>query len=284
MAAKHRGHQHPVQGLGRGGDRSDLGPRRLLLLAHRSGDRPDQGRPAAGTRRGLAARATALPDVPTTAEAGVPGSEFNFWIGMMAPAKTPRDIVNRLHDEVVKALADPEVKERFAKLGADAWTLTPEQFDAYIKAEIESNAKLVQGRRPGAQALTAACRSPAFEHSMATKTLGLIMHGVTGRMGMNQHLIRSIVAIRNQGGVHARQRRPRDARPDPDRPQRREDRGAGHARTASHAGAPTSTRRWPTRPTPSSSTPAPRRCGRRCWRRRCAPANMSTAKSRSPPT
>ena len=41
-------------------------------------------------------RATALPDVPTTAEAGVPGSEFNFWIGMMAPAKTPRDIVNRL--------------------------------------------------------------------------------------------------------------------------------------------------------------------------------------------
>ena len=89
-------------------------------------------------------RASALPDVPTTAEAGVPGSEFNFWIGMMAPAKTPRDIVNRLQAEVVKALADPEVKERFAKLGADAWTLTPEQFDAYIKTEIASNAKLVQ--------------------------------------------------------------------------------------------------------------------------------------------
>ena len=52
-------------------------------------------------------RAAALPDVPTTAEAGVPGSEFNFWIGMMAPAKTPRDIVNRLHDEVAKALASP---------------------------------------------------------------------------------------------------------------------------------------------------------------------------------
>ena len=55
-------------------------------------------------------RASALPQVPTTAEAGVPGSEFNFWIGMMAPAKTPRDIVNRLHDEVVKALNTPEVK------------------------------------------------------------------------------------------------------------------------------------------------------------------------------
>ncbi|HBH38389.1 MAG TPA: LacI family transcriptional regulator [Curvibacter sp.] len=89
-------------------------------------------------------RASALPDVPTTAEAGVPGSEFNFWIGMMAPAKTPRDIVNRLHDEVLKALASPEVKERFAKVGADAWTLTPEQFDAYIKNEIASNAVLVK--------------------------------------------------------------------------------------------------------------------------------------------
>jgi tripartite-type tricarboxylate transporter receptor subunit TctC len=89
-------------------------------------------------------RASALPDVPTTAEAGVPGSEFNFWIGMMVPAKTPRDIVKRLHDEVVKALASAEVKERFVKLGADAWTLAPEQFDAYIKDEIASNAKLVK--------------------------------------------------------------------------------------------------------------------------------------------
>jgi tripartite-type tricarboxylate transporter receptor subunit TctC len=89
-------------------------------------------------------RAAALPDVPTTAEAGVPGSEFNFWIGMMAPAKTPREIVNRLHDEVVKALASPEVKERFLKLGADAWTLKPEQLDAYIKDEIKTNAALVK--------------------------------------------------------------------------------------------------------------------------------------------
>jgi tripartite-type tricarboxylate transporter receptor subunit TctC len=89
-------------------------------------------------------RASALAQVPTTAEAGVPGSEFNFWIGMMAPAKTPREIVNRLHDEVVKALNTPEVKERFASLGADAWTLTPEQFDAYIKEEIKSNAVLVK--------------------------------------------------------------------------------------------------------------------------------------------
>ncbi|MDP3164079.1 MAG: tripartite tricarboxylate transporter substrate binding protein [Hydrogenophaga sp.] len=89
-------------------------------------------------------RASALPDVPTTLEAGVPDSEFNFWIGMMAPAKTPRDIVNRLHDEVVKALATPDVKERFLNLGADAWTLSPEKFDAYLKEEIKSNAVLVK--------------------------------------------------------------------------------------------------------------------------------------------
>ena len=89
-------------------------------------------------------RASALPDVPTTLEAGVPGSEFNFWIGMMAPGKTPRDIINRLQEEVIKALASPEVKTRFASLGADAWTLKPEQFDAYIKEEIASNAKLVK--------------------------------------------------------------------------------------------------------------------------------------------
>ncbi|MCG2592501.1 tripartite tricarboxylate transporter substrate binding protein [Ramlibacter sp. XY19] len=89
-------------------------------------------------------RAAALPDVPTTAEAGVPGSEFNFWIGMFAPARTPKDIVDRLQAEVVKALATPEVKERFAALGADAWTLKPAEFDAYLREEIKTNAALVK--------------------------------------------------------------------------------------------------------------------------------------------
>lgn len=89
-------------------------------------------------------RSSALPDIPTTAEAGVPNSEFNFWIGMMAPAKTPREIVAKLHAEVQKALASDDVKERFAKLGAEVWTLPPEQFDQYIRQEINVNAKLVK--------------------------------------------------------------------------------------------------------------------------------------------
>ncbi|MBX3635021.1 MAG: tripartite tricarboxylate transporter substrate binding protein [Rubrivivax sp.] len=89
-------------------------------------------------------RASVLPEVPTTAEAGVPGSEFNFWIGMMAPAKTPREIVDRLQAEVVKALATTEVRERFTQLGVDAWTMKPAEFDAYIRTEIASNAQLVK--------------------------------------------------------------------------------------------------------------------------------------------
>ena len=89
-------------------------------------------------------RAAALPDVPTTAEAGVPGSEFNFWIGMMAPAGSPPAVVRKLHDALVQALGTPEVKERFAKLGVDAWSLAPDAFDKYIRDEIAANEALVK--------------------------------------------------------------------------------------------------------------------------------------------
>jgi tripartite-type tricarboxylate transporter receptor subunit TctC len=82
-----------------------------------------------------AKRSTILPDVPTVAEAGVPGFVFDFWVGLLAPAKTPRDIVNKLNQEVAKALAMPDVKERMAKLGAESMIMTPEQFDAYIREE-----------------------------------------------------------------------------------------------------------------------------------------------------
>jgi tripartite-type tricarboxylate transporter receptor subunit TctC len=95
---------------------------------------------AVGTPR----RSAVLPDLPTTIEAGVPNSDYTFWVGMFAPAKTPRDIVNRIYQETVKAMQSPDVKERLLKLGAEPMPLTPEQFDAYVRDETASNQALVK--------------------------------------------------------------------------------------------------------------------------------------------
>jgi tripartite-type tricarboxylate transporter receptor subunit TctC len=89
-------------------------------------------------------RSSALPDVPTTLEAGVPNSDYNFWIGMMVPAKTPKPVVDRLYAETAKALASAEMKKRYADLGADPMNMKPEQFDAYIRREIADNQALVK--------------------------------------------------------------------------------------------------------------------------------------------
>ncbi len=80
-------------------------------------------------------RSSVLPDVPTVSEAGLPGFVFDFWIGLLAPAKTPRAIVNKLNLEVSKALAQPGIIERMTKLGAEPMPMTPERFDAYIREE-----------------------------------------------------------------------------------------------------------------------------------------------------
>jgi len=82
-----------------------------------------------------AKRSSALPDVPTVSEAGLPGFVFDFWVGLLAPAKTPRAIVNKLNAEVRKVMAQPEVIDKMAKLGAEPMPMTPERFDAYIKEE-----------------------------------------------------------------------------------------------------------------------------------------------------
>ena len=82
-----------------------------------------------------ARRSTALPDVPTVSQAGLPGFVFDFWIGLLAPARTPRPIINKLNAEVRKIMAQPEVIERMVKLGAEPMLMTPERFDAYIKEE-----------------------------------------------------------------------------------------------------------------------------------------------------
>jgi tripartite-type tricarboxylate transporter receptor subunit TctC len=80
-------------------------------------------------------RSAALPDVPTTVEAGYPNSDLDFWIGMLVPSKTPRDIVRKLHAETEKALRSPSLSEKLAKIGAEPMIMSPEEFDARIAKE-----------------------------------------------------------------------------------------------------------------------------------------------------
>ncbi|MFO1083191.1 MAG: tripartite tricarboxylate transporter substrate binding protein [Reyranellaceae bacterium] len=102
---------------------------------------------------GSSRRSAVLPDLPTTVELGVPDSNYDFWVGMFVPAGTPRDIVDKLHRETAKALANPAVKESLAKLGAEQNLMDPATFDAEIRKEIASNAALVKaaGIPTGAQ-------------------------------------------------------------------------------------------------------------------------------------
>jgi tripartite-type tricarboxylate transporter receptor subunit TctC len=87
-------------------------------------------------------RVASLPDVPTTVEAGYPNSSYQFWIGLFAPAKTPRDVVNRLNAEVQKAVQAPAVRERFAQLGVQPMAMGVEEFDKFVKSELALNAEL----------------------------------------------------------------------------------------------------------------------------------------------
>lgn len=89
-------------------------------------------------------RSSALPDVPTTLEAGYPNSDYNFWTGMFVPSKTPRSVINKLYEEIVKVLQTGEVRERLAKLGTEPMPLSPEQFDKLIREELAANAVLVK--------------------------------------------------------------------------------------------------------------------------------------------
>ena len=92
-------------------------------------------------------RSSALPDVPTTLEAGLPNSSYDVWIGMFAPARTPRAIVNRLNEETAKALRSPELREKFSNLVMDSMIMGADQFDAFLKKDFELNAELVKAAR-----------------------------------------------------------------------------------------------------------------------------------------
>jgi len=92
-----------------------------------------------------ARRSTAVPDLPTLAEAGLPGFESTTWQGFVLPAGTSREIVARLHADSVRAVQSTDLRERFAALGVEPVGSTPDQFAGYIRAEITKWAKVVRG-------------------------------------------------------------------------------------------------------------------------------------------
>jgi tripartite-type tricarboxylate transporter receptor subunit TctC len=91
-----------------------------------------------------AKRSSVLPDVPTIAEAGVPGYDSTIWLGIMAPAGTPKPIVDRLNAEINKAINRAEVKAAWDQQGAVALAMSPSEFDAYLRQDIEKWAKVVK--------------------------------------------------------------------------------------------------------------------------------------------
>jgi len=91
-----------------------------------------------------AKRALTMPDLPTIAESGYPGYEALNWYGYLAPKGTPKDVVDRLHKEIARALANPKVVEQFNKTGVEPVSMTPEEFGAYIKREFDTWGKVVK--------------------------------------------------------------------------------------------------------------------------------------------
>ena len=89
-------------------------------------------------------RSPVTPDVPTVAEAGVPGYEAPIWLGLMAPAKTPKSIIDKLSRSVNKIIDSPEVKQNWAKQGAVPMGMTPSEFEKFMRADIRKWAKLVK--------------------------------------------------------------------------------------------------------------------------------------------
>ena len=89
-------------------------------------------------------RSTALPDVPTTIEAGFPNSDYEFWLGFFLPAKTAPDIVERLYQEIRKAKEHPDVKAKLAASGGEPMDMTPAQSQDYIRQSVEMNRVLAK--------------------------------------------------------------------------------------------------------------------------------------------
>lgn len=96
-------------------------------------------------------RSSLLPNVPTTVQAGYPDSEYDFWIGTFVPTGVPQAVIARLHDEIEKALAIPEIKDKLANLGVEPMPMSVAQFQAYLGKEIKTNEMLVKAAKISAQ-------------------------------------------------------------------------------------------------------------------------------------
>ena len=93
-------------------------------------------------------RSSALADTPTIAEAGVPEAEFNFWIGLLAPAKTSKEIVSRINAELRRIMQLSDVKDRLARLGAEPFLLAPQEFDAFMQSEYKALQPVIKSSGP----------------------------------------------------------------------------------------------------------------------------------------
>lgn len=89
-------------------------------------------------------RTSLLPNVPTIEETGMANSAYSSWLGMLVPVKTPREIVNRLNQEVLKVLATADMKDRLAKVGTEPLTMTPGEFDNLIRSDLASNERVIR--------------------------------------------------------------------------------------------------------------------------------------------
>ena len=89
-------------------------------------------------------RSSALPDLPTVAEAGVPGYEFTGWWGMVVPSRTPQPVIGKLNGELVRILGQAEVRDRLVREGAEPASTTPEAFAAYMRSEVAKWSKVIK--------------------------------------------------------------------------------------------------------------------------------------------
>jgi tripartite-type tricarboxylate transporter receptor subunit TctC len=89
-------------------------------------------------------RSPVLPNVPTTIEAGVPNSSYIFWVGIFAPSKTPRKIIDQMNQGIIKIMKEPQIVSQLNKLGAEPILMSPQKFDQMVKTEMDSAAILIK--------------------------------------------------------------------------------------------------------------------------------------------